>query len=129
MDYQGKLLRERKVWEKRVLDFENNGVSVAEFAKVHGFSVHQFYYWKNKFAKPEVSPNTKAKAATKPQNLNKVITPPAKSSSLPDPVWLARFIVETLYNSELLQKVEIQLSLKNILFIIMSSIRLISIKN
>ena len=91
MDHQEKLLRERKVWEKRVLDFDTSAVSVAEFAKTHGFSVHQFYYWKNKFAKPEVTPTVKA-APAKPQNLIKVIAPQSKSSSLPDPVWLASFI-------------------------------------
>jgi hypothetical protein len=91
MDHQDKLLRERNVWEKRVQGFESSGISVAEFAKAQGFSVHQFYYWKNKFAKPEVTPKAKA-APAKPQNLIKVITPQDKSSSLPDPVWLASFI-------------------------------------
>ena len=91
MDHQEKLLRERKVWEKRVHEFESSGVSVVEFARTHGFSVHQFYYWKNKFAKPEVTPKLKA-APVKHQNLIKVITPQYKSSSLPDPVWLASFI-------------------------------------
>jgi hypothetical protein len=91
MDHQEKLLRERKVWEKRVLDFDTSTVSVAEFAKTHGFSVHQFYYWKNKLAKPEITPTAKA-AAAKSQNLIKVIAPKDKSSFLPDPVWLASFI-------------------------------------
>ena len=91
MDHQEKLQIERKVWEKRVSEFQSSGVSVADFAKAHGFSVHQFYYWKNKFAKPEVAPTAKA-APAKPQNLIKVITPQYKSSSLPDPVWLASFI-------------------------------------
>jgi hypothetical protein len=91
MNHQEKLLIERKVWEKRVLDFDTSAVSVAEFAKAHGFSVHQFYYWKNKFAKPEITPTAKA-APAKSQNLIKVIAPKDKSSSLPDPVWLASFI-------------------------------------
>ena len=97
MDHKEKLLRERKVWEKRVSEVQSSGISVAEFAKIHGFSVHQFYYWKNKFAKTESPAGAKGVPITKPQvikpqNLIKVITSREKLSSLPDPVWLATFI-------------------------------------
>lgn len=86
MDHQEKIIKERKVWEKRILEFESSGSTVAEFAKVHGISVHQFYYWRNKFLKPKALP------AAKTQNLIKVITSNDKNLTLPDPVWLASFI-------------------------------------
>jgi hypothetical protein len=91
VDHQEKLLIERKVWEKRMLEFESSGTSVAEFAKAHGFSVHQFYYWKNKFLKPKTLPAATAPGA-KSHNLIKVITAKDKKPTLPDPVWLASFI-------------------------------------
>lgn len=92
MDHQEKLIKERKVWEKRLLEFESSGASVAEFAKAHGFSVHRFYYWKNKFLKPKAPPAATPASAVKSQNLIKVIPPKDKNSSLPDPLWLASFI-------------------------------------
>jgi len=63
VDHQEKLIKERKVWEKRILEFESSSASVAKHAP-----------------------------AAKSQNLIKVITPQEKNSILPGPVWLASFI-------------------------------------
>lgn len=92
MDHQDKLLKERKVWEKRIIEFESSGASVAEFAKLHGLSIHQFYYWKNKLRKPITPPAVIAAPIVKTKNLIKVLPPQEKYSTIPDPIWLAKFL-------------------------------------
>lgn len=86
MDHQ-----ENHIWQKRITDYEASGVSVAEFAKAHNLSVHQFYYWKNKLIKTESTPEPTPKARDT-KNLIKVIPIIPSSQNLPDPQWLASFI-------------------------------------
>jgi transposase-like protein len=92
VDHQEKIQEERKVWKQRVSDFKTTGGSVSEFAKKHGISVHQFYYWRKKFFKEERLSSAKAKLFGTPQNLIRVVASAEKSSNLPDPKWLANFI-------------------------------------
>jgi transposase-like protein len=92
MDHQEKILKERKVWEKRIIEFESSGASVAEFAKLHGLSVHQFYYWKNKLSKPKAPPAVAPVPVVKPKNLIKVVPSIERPSTIPDPIWLAKFL-------------------------------------
>ena len=40
--------REKEVWKKKIAEFEASGTTIAEFSRAHGFSPHQYYYWKNK---------------------------------------------------------------------------------
>jgi len=83
---------EKQIWKKRILDFEASNTTIVEFSKAHGFSVHQYYYWKNKIIKTEI-PATRLVTTPTPQSqLIKVIPQPLPISSLPDPVWLANFI-------------------------------------
>jgi transposase-like protein len=84
---------EKQIWKKRILDFEASGVTIAEFSKTHGFSVHQYYYWKNKIIKRNKV--TTAPPPTSPglqSQLIKVIPEQRRPSKIPDPVWLANFI-------------------------------------
>lgn len=83
---------EKQIWKKRIIDFEASGATIADFSKIHGFSLHQYYYWKNKIIKSQSKP-TPAQTPQAPQSpLIKVIPQPLPISSLPDPVWLANFI-------------------------------------
>ena len=83
---------ETKIWKKRISDFEASGMTIADFSRTHGFSLQQYYYWKNKIIKiqSKSSPGSNAKSLQSP--LVKVIHQPLPFSSLPDPVWLANFI-------------------------------------
>jgi hypothetical protein len=83
---------ETKIWKKRISDFEASGMTIADFSRTHGFSVHQYYYWKNKIIKNQ-SKSVPAPIPQAPQSpLIKVVHQPLPISSLPDPVWLASFI-------------------------------------
>jgi hypothetical protein len=83
---------EMKIWKKRILDFEASNTTIMEFSKAHGFSVHQYYYWKNKIIKNQSKPVSAPKPQAPHSPLIKVIPQPLPISSLPDPVWLANFI-------------------------------------
>jgi hypothetical protein len=81
---------EKQIWKKRIVDFEASSASIAEFSKAHGFSVHQYYYWKNKILK-----GNSTRLITSPalqSQLIKVIPDQPRPSIVPDPVWLANFI-------------------------------------
>jgi len=81
---------EKQIWKKRIVDFEASSASIVEFSKANGFSVHQYYYWKNKILKGN---STRLHSSPAPQGqLIKVIPERPYPSTLPDPVWLANFI-------------------------------------
>ena len=83
---------ETKIWKNRISDFEASGMTIADFSRTHGFSVQQYYYWKNKIIKSHSKPATVPTPQAPQSPLIKVIPQHIPISSLPDPVWLANFI-------------------------------------
>jgi|GEM_PF-6638519 len=80
---------EHWLWKKRISDFNASGLTVTQYAKANDLSVHQIYYWKTKFVeKPITLPTPELKSS-----VIKVISErPSKSSTLPDPKWIAELI-------------------------------------
>jgi len=83
---------EIKIWKKRISDFEASGMTIADFSRTHGFSLQQYYYWKNKIIKSQSKPVPVLTPQAPQSPLVKVFPQPLPISSLPDPVWLANFI-------------------------------------
>ena len=83
---------ETKIWKKRISDFESSGMTIADFSRTHGFSLQQYYYWRNKIIKNEAKLASVPTPQASQSPLIKVIPQPLPISSLPDPVWLANFI-------------------------------------
>jgi hypothetical protein len=83
---------EKKIWKKKISDFEASGMTIADFSRSHGFSLQQYHYWKNKIIKNQSKPATAPTPHAPQSSLIKVIPQPLPISSLPDPVWLANFI-------------------------------------
>jgi hypothetical protein len=93
MTHQQKLEHDRKIWKKKVEDFEASGLSATEFAKKNEISPYQFHYWKNKFATTSKKVQVRSSESRKPMPLIKVTTNTAiPSRQLPDPQWLADLI-------------------------------------
>ncbi|HXH29300.1 MAG TPA: hypothetical protein VNJ01_00685 [Bacteriovoracaceae bacterium] len=92
MDHKEKLKQERIIWKKRIADLESSGLTVAQYAKAHEISVHQFYYWKAKFNKSKVNLPPIVQHSQSPKQLIKVVAPVKQDHKLPDPNWLANFI-------------------------------------
>ena len=90
---------ELKIWKKRIAEFELSSATIAEFSSAHGFSPHQYYYWKNKIITKKVAAAPPLMSASNQSQLIKVIPEQRQSSKLPDPVWLASFIKALLENS------------------------------
>lgn len=91
MNHQQKLAQLQELWKKRVDDFHASGMKTSDFARAQNFSVHQFYYWKDKFKSTvkKDGPSTE----NRPPSFIKLKSTPAKASShLPDPEWLAKLI-------------------------------------
>ncbi len=91
MSQQQKLAQLQLLWKKRFDDFKLSDMSASKFARVHNFSVHQFYYWKEKF---EDQDKTESSARPAPSAaFVKLKAAPSRSEVVfPDPEWLARFI-------------------------------------
>ncbi len=83
---------ETKIWKKRISDFELSGMTIADFSRTHGFSLQQYYYWKNKIIKKQATPVSPPTPQASQSPLIKVIPQPLPISTLPDPIWLANFI-------------------------------------
>jgi hypothetical protein len=83
---------EEQIWKKRIVDFEASSASIAEFSKSHGFSAHQYYYWKNKILKSKKNTVRLTTTPVPQSQLIKVVHEEPRPSRLPDPVWLANFI-------------------------------------
>ncbi len=92
MNHKQNLAQLQELWKKRVEDFHASGMKTSEFARAQNFSLHQFYYWKDKFkstAKKE-GPSTE----NRPPAFVKLKAVPIKTSShLPDPEWLAKLLL------------------------------------
>lgn len=82
---------ERQLWKKRIEDLNTSGLSVTQFAKVHGFSIHQIYYWKTKLTRRRHQ-SLPLKAEPSSPAVKVIRLPEVKSSSLPDPKWVAALI-------------------------------------
>lgn len=46
-------------WEARLQNWEDSGLSKAEWCRNHGYKEHQMYYWIQRIYKPEEKPEQK----------------------------------------------------------------------
>ena len=83
---------EKEVWKKKIAEFEASGTTIAEFSRAHGFSPHQYYYWKNKIITKKVTTALPSTSPAPQSQLIKVISEHRPVQRLPDPIWLANFI-------------------------------------
>jgi len=79
----------QKNWQEVINDFRTSGLSGSDFSRKHNIPVHQFHYWKSKFKSSDLD----AAADLKTSPVVRVVTKVnQRQNSMPDPVWLARFI-------------------------------------
>ena len=82
---------ERQLWKKRIEELNSSGLSVTQYAKIHGHSIHQIYYWKTKLTRRRHQ-SLPLKSEQESPAIKVIRLPEKKSSTLPDPKWVAALI-------------------------------------
>jgi hypothetical protein len=91
MTYQAELKQKQQKWKSIIDSFHSSGLSRTEFCQKNSISPHVFYYWLDKFSKKSV----KASTGVQPAPAVKVVVdkPKVHKNQLPDPKWLAQFLI------------------------------------
>lgn len=92
MSYQKELNDKRLKWKAIIDDFNKSDLSKVDYCNLNNLAPHLFYYWLKHFNKKSII-NNQARLPTAIKVIPVKNTSVQKKKELPDPHWVAQFLV------------------------------------